>query len=347
MSNPRIAINGFGRIGRTVMRIAKMRNHYDVVAINDIASPDQLGYAFKFDSIHGKYPGKVKVTGDVMEIDGDPFKVLSEPDPAKLPWAEYGVDYVVESSGKFRKIADLQKHLDAGARRVIVTVPTKDPLDATLVMGVNDHVVTRNTTIISNASCTTNCAAPVAKILHENFGIVRGLLTTVHAYTSDQRLIDAPHPDLRRSRSAATNIVPTSTGAAKAIGIVLPELAGKLDGLAMRVPVPDGSIIDLTVELAKDVTEDDINNAMRKAAEGPLHGILEYCEDPIVSTDIIGNNHSSIFDPALTQVMDKRFVKVVSWYDNEFGYSTRIEELISRLSHMDGLGGEAMRSAGG
>jgi len=336
MPVPRIAINGFGRIGRTVMRIAKMRGHYDVVAINDIASPEQLEYAFKFDSIHGKYPGQVKLNGDVMEIDGDPFKVLSEPDPAKLPWAEFGVDYVVESSGKFRKIADLKKHLDAGAKRVIVTVPTKDPLEATLVMGVNDHVVTMESKIISNASCTTNCAAPVAKVLQEKFGIVRGLLTTVHAYTSDQRLIDAPHPgDLRRSRNAATNIVPTSTGAAKAIGIVLPELEGKLDGLAMRVPVADGSIVDLTVELERDVTEEEINDSMKQAAAGPLHGILEYCEDPIVSSDIIGNSHSSVFDPALTQVMQKRMAKVVSWYDNEFGYSTRIEELINRLAHMD------------
>ncbi|MEX1237638.1 MAG: type I glyceraldehyde-3-phosphate dehydrogenase, partial [Pseudomonadales bacterium] len=283
MSVPRIAINGFGRIGRTVMRIAKQRRHYDVVAINDLASPEQLAYAFRYDSIHGRYPGQVKLDGDIMEIDGDPFKVLSERDPANLPWKEFGVDYVVESSGQFRKLSQLQKHLDAGARRVIVTVPTKDPLDATLVMGVNDHVVTKESTIVSNASCTTNCAAPIAKVLHEKFGIIKGLLTTVHAYTSDQRLIDAPHEDLRRSRNAATNIVPTSTGAASAIGIVLPELAGKIDGLAIRVPVADGSLVDMTVELATDVTVDDINKAMRAAAEGPLHGILEYCEDPIVS----------------------------------------------------------------
>ncbi|MEX0941176.1 MAG: type I glyceraldehyde-3-phosphate dehydrogenase [Pseudomonadales bacterium] len=335
MSVPRIAINGFGRIGRTVMRIAKQRRHYDVVAINDLASPEQLAYAFRYDSIHGRYPGQVKLDGDIMEIDGDPFKVLSERDPANLPWKEFGVDYVVESSGQFRKLSQLQKHLDAGARRVIVTVPTKDPLDATLVMGVNDHVVTKESTIVSNASCTTNCAAPIAKVLHEKFGIIKGLLTTVHAYTSDQRLIDAPHEDLRRSRNAATNIVPTSTGAASAIGIVLPELAGKIDGLAIRVPVADGSLVDMTVELATDVTVDDINKAMRAAAEGPLHGILEYCEDPIVSSDIIGNSHSSVFDPALTQVMDKRLVKVVSWYDNEFGYSTRIEELIGRLAQLD------------
>jgi len=335
MSVPRIAINGFGRIGRMVMRIAKLRGHYDVIAINDIASPEQLAYAFRFDSIHGRYPGHVKLDGNIMEIDGDPFKVLSERDPAKLPWKEMGVDYVIESSGAFRNLVDLQKHLDAGAKRVIVTVPTKDPLESTLVMGVNDHVVTKDARIISNASCTTNCAAPVAKVLHENFGILRGLLTTVHAYTSDQRLIDAPHKDLRRSRNAATNIVPTSTGAARAIGIVLPELEGRLDGMAMRVPVPDGSLVDLTVEVAKEVTVEEINAAMKRAAGGPLHGILEYCEDPIVSSDIIGNSHSSIFDPALTQVLQKRMVKVISWYDNEYGYSSRIEDLIGRLARLD------------
>lgn len=338
MAIPRIAINGFGRIGRTVMRIAKQRGHYDVVAINDLASPEALAYAFRYDSIHGKYPGSVRLDGHVMEIDGDPFQVLSEPDPAKLPWADLGIDYVVEASGQFRRVAELEQHLDAGAKRVIVTVPTKDPLDATLVMGVNDHVVTPGSRIVSNASCTTNCAAPLAKVLHESFGIVHGLLTTVHAYTSDQRLIDAPHPgDLRRSRNAATNIVPTSTGAARAIGIVIPELEGKLDGMAMRVPVPDGSLVDMTVELARDVTASEINAAMRRAAEGPLHGILAYCEDPIVSSDIIGDPHSSIFDAALTQVMGGRLVKVVSWYDNEFGYSTRIEELIGVLARLDKL----------
>jgi glyceraldehyde 3-phosphate dehydrogenase len=336
MSKPRIAINGFGRIGRCVTRIAKLRQHYDVVAINDIASPEALAYAFKYDSIHGKYPGQVKLDGDVMEIDGDPFKVLCERDPSKLPWAAMGIDIVIESSGQFRKLAQLQQHLDAGAKRVIVTVPTKEPLKETLVMGVNDHVITRDSRIISNASCTTNCAAPLAKVLHENFGIVRGLMTTVHAYTSDQRLIDAPHAgDLRRSRNAATNIVPTSTGAAKAIGQVLPELEGKLDGLAMRVPVADGSVVDLTVELGRDVTVEEINAAMARAAQGPLFGILEYCTDPIVSSDIVGNNHSSIFDAALTQVIGGRLVKVVSWYDNEWGYSTRIEELINRLAKLD------------
>ena len=336
MMKPRIAINGFGRIGRCVTRIAKLRKHYDVIAVNDLATPEQLTYAFKYDSIHGIYPGEVTFDGDTMTIDGDSFQVLSEPDPAKLPWSDLGVDYVVESSGKFRKLDQLQAHLDAGAKRVIVTVPIDEPLASTVVMGVNDHVITKDARIISNASCTTNCAAPVVKVLHDNFGIIRGLMTTVHAYTSDQRLIDAPQSgDLRRSRTAATNIVPTSTGAARAIGQVLPELKGKLDGLAMRVPVADGSVIDLTVELDTDVTIDQVNLVMREAAAGSLLGILEYCEDPIVSSDIVGNSHSSIFDPALTQVMDKRMVKVISWYDNDWGYSSRLEELIARLAEID------------
>ena len=290
MSKPRIAINGFGRIGRCVTRIAKLRNHYDVVAINDIATPEQLAYAFKYDSIHGKYPGQVKLNGDVMEIDGDPFKVLCEKDPSKLPWAAMDIDFVIESSGKFRKLAQLQQHLDAGAKRVIVTVPTKEPLAETLVMGVNDHVLQKRSTIISNASCTPNCAAPIAKILDEHFGIKYGLMT---------------------------------------------NLAGKLDGIAMRVPVADGSVVDLTVELNCDVTVEMINAAMQRAALGPLFGILEYCQDPIVSSDIVGNTHSSIFDAGLTQVIGRRLVKVVSWYDNEWGYSTRIEELINKMAQLD------------
>ena len=338
MALPKIAINGFGRIGRTIMRIAKLRKHYDVVAVNDLASPDQLAYAFKYDSTHGVFPGEVSFDGDVMEIDGDRFKVLSERDPAKLPWKELGVDYVIESSGAFRHLVDLQKHIDGGARRVVLTVPCKDPIDATLVSGVNDHVVTPSSTIISNASCTTNCAAPLTKVLHDSFGIRRGLLTTVHAYTSGQRLIDSLHAsDKRRSRNAATNIVPTSTGAAKAIGLVMPELAGKLDGLAMRVPIPDGSIVDLVLELDSDVTIESINAAMQAAAIGPMKGILQYSVDEIVSSDIIGNSHSSIFDSLLTQVMQDRMVKVVSWYDNEWGYSTRVEELVQRLAKMDGI----------
>ena len=337
MTKPRIAINGFGRIGRTVTRIAKLRKHYDVVAVNDLASADQLAYAFKFDSIHGVYQGDVDVNDNTLTIDGDAFTVLSERDPAKLPWADLGVDYVVESTGKFRMLEQLQWHLDSGAKRVLLTVPPKEPLAATLVTGVNDHVVTADSKIISNASCTTNCAAPLAKVMHEQFGIRRGLLTTVHAYTSDQRLIDAPHPDPRRSRSAATNIVPTSTGAAKAIGIVLPELAGKLDGLAMRVPVSDGSIVDMTIELERNVTVEAVNAALKLASETSLKGILSYCTDPIVSSDVIGNSHSSIFDAELTQVMGGNLVKIVSWYDNEWGYSTRMEELIGRLAAMDGF----------
>ncbi|MCR9278589.1 MAG: type I glyceraldehyde-3-phosphate dehydrogenase [Pseudomonadaceae bacterium] len=335
MAVPKIAINGFGRIGRTITRIAKLRRHFDVVAVNDLVDADNLAYAFRYDSIHGTYPGEVSQHDDVIEIDGDPFKVLAEPDPAKLPWKELGVEYVVEATGRFRRLDELQKHLDAGARRVILTVPCKDPLDATVVAGVNDHVVTKDSRIISNASCTTNCAAPLAKVLNDSFGIKRGLLTTVHAYTSDQRLIDAPHKDKRRSRSAATNIVPTSTGAAKAIGQVLPELAGKLDGLAMRVPVPDGSLVDMTVEVDRDADVESVNAAMKAASEGPMKGILAYNTDPIVSGDIIGNGHSSIFDAALTQVMDNRMIKVVSWYDNEWGYSTRVEELIDRVAAMD------------
>ena len=340
MHLPRIAINGFGRIGRTIMRIAKLRRHYDVIAVNDLVDPEDLAYAFKYDSTHGTYPGEVSRDGNTLTIDGDPFVVLQEPDPKRLPWKELGVDYVVESSGRFRNVAELEWHLEAGAKRVLVTVPTKDALPSTLVTGVNDHVVTVDTRIISNASCTTNCAAPLAKVLHEQFGIRHGLLSTVHAYTSDQRLIDTPHRDMRRSRSAATNIVPTSTGAARAIGLVLPELAGRIDGVALRVPVPDGSLVDLTVELESDVSVEQINEAMQEAAAGPLRNILEYCTDPIVSSDVIGNSHSSVFDAALTQVIGERMAKVIAWYDNEWGYSTRVEELIDRVAQLDALRAE-------
>jgi glyceraldehyde 3-phosphate dehydrogenase len=338
VSVPRIAINGFGRIGRTITRLAKLRGHFNIVAVNDLASPEALHYAFKYDSIHGIYPGSVEISGDIMNVDGDPFVILSEPDLARLPWKEMKVDYVVESTGKFRKIAELEQHLDAGARRVLLTVPSNDELDATLVMGVNDHVVNGDSRIISSASCTTNCAAPVAKVLHETVGIKRGLLNTIHAYTSDQRLVDSPHGgDMRRSRNAATNIVPTSTGAARAIGLVIPELAGKFDGLAMRVPVADGSVVDLTVEMERDTSVDEINDAMRRAAEGPMRGILEYNVAPIVSSDIVGNSHSSIFDAPLTQVLQGRLVKVVAWYDNEWGYSSRVEDLIVRVAKLDGM----------
>jgi glyceraldehyde 3-phosphate dehydrogenase len=339
MAVPKIAINGFGRIGRMVMRIAKRRKHFDVVAINDLSSPEHLAYAFRYDSVHGVYPGEVGLSGRTMTIDGDPFEVLCERDPAKLPWKELEADYIIESTGKFRRINELSYHLDAGAKRVIVTVPTKDDLESTVVLGVNDEVVTKEARLISNASCTTNCAAPVAKVLHESFGIRRGLLTTVHAYTADQRLVDAPHEkDPRRSRHAAMNIIPTSTGAAKAIGRVIPALEGRLDGIAMRVPVPDGSAVDMVLELERtNVTAETINAAMKEAADGPLKGILEYQTDPIVSTDIVGNSHSSIFDAQLTQVIGGNMVKVVCWYDNEWGYSSRVEDLIGRLAQQDGM----------
>ena len=335
MSKPRIAINGFGRIGRTITRISKLHHQFDVVAVNDLADIDDLAYAFKYDSIHGIYPGKVTHDGAVMAIDDDEFQVFSERDIEKLSWGDLGVDYVVESTGQFRKTGELEAHLANGAKRVILTVPSKDELESTLVMGVNDHVVTENSRIISNASCTTNCAAPLAKVLHDAFGIESGLLTTIHAYTSDQRLVDSPHKDKRRSRSAAVNIVPTSTGAARAIGDVLPELKGKVDGMAMRVPVADGSLVDLTVNLKQSVTAEAVNTTMRSAAEGALCGILEYCEEPIVSSDIVGNCSSSIFDAPLTQVVDGKLVKVVAWYDNEWGYSSRVAQLIERLSEMD------------
>ncbi|KAA0212465.1 type I glyceraldehyde-3-phosphate dehydrogenase [bacterium] len=337
MALAKIAINGFGRIGRIVTRIAKLRRQFDVVAVNDLAEPEALAYAFKYDSIHGIYPGEVSVSGDTMTIDGDPFKVLNEKDPAKLPWRELGADYVIESTGKFRKLSELDIHLQRGARRVIVTVPTKDYLEATVVLGVNDQVVTKDARIISNASCTTNCAAPMALVLEKNFGIRRGLMNTVHAYTNDQRLMDMPHKDFRRSRNAATNIVPTETGAAKAVGLVIPSLKGKLDGLAMRVPVPDGSVVDLTVELNQAVSVEAVNEAMKAASAGYLKGIMQYCTDPIVSSDIVGNSHSCIFDSELTQVIDGNFLKVVGWYDNEWGYSTRVEDLIVKVAIMDGL----------
>lgn len=337
MSVPQIAINGFGRIGRTVLRIAKMRREFNIVAINDLCPPEQLAYSFKYDSVHGVYPGTVSFESDTMIVDNDSFKVLSEKDPAKLPWRELGVDYVIESTGKFRKLADLETHISAGARRVIVTVPTKDYLDSTIVLGVNDHVITKDSKIISNASCTTNCSAPLALILHRAFGIKRGLLNTVHAFTADQRLVDAPHPDFRRSRHASINIIPTSTGAAKAIGRVIPELEGKLDGIALRVPVPDGSVIDLTVEIEKPATVQQVNDAVRIAASGDLRNIIEFQTDPIVSSDIVGNSHSCIFDSLLTQVIDDTFLKVIAWYDNEWGYSSRVADLIERLAVMDGM----------
>jgi glyceraldehyde 3-phosphate dehydrogenase len=328
-----VAINGFGRIGRAVFRIIATRpdTGLNVVAINDLADDDVLGYLLEYDSVMGPFDQEVTVADEVMTVGDHRIAMLRETDPAKLPWGELEVDVVIESTGVFRDRASLQKHLDAGARRVVLTVPSKDAIDETVVLGVNDDQLDINDIIVSNASCTTNCLAPVAKVLDDAFGIKRGVMTTVHAYTNDQRLADVPHKDLRRSRAATENIIPTTTGAAKAVGEVLPQLQGKLDGMAMRVPVPDGSTVDLVVELERDVTVDEVNAAIKKAADGPLKDILEYSDDPIVSTDIIGNPHSSIFDSAGTHVMGGNLVKVLAWYDNEWGYSNRVVDLVERL----------------
>jgi glyceraldehyde 3-phosphate dehydrogenase len=331
-----VAINGFGRIGRTVFRIIAGRpeSGIKVVAINDLSDDDILAYLLEYDSVMGRFDQEVTVADGVMTVGDHEIKMLVERDPAQLPWAELEVDVVIESTGVFRDRASLQKHLDAGAKRVILTVPSKDEIDETIVLGVNDSELDSDDLIVSNASCTTNCLAPLAKVLDDAFGIRKGVMTTVHAYTNDQRLADVPHKDLRRSRAATENIIPTTTGAAKAVGKVLPKLQGKLDGMAMRVPVPDGSTVDLVVELDQEVTVDQVNAAVKAAADGPLRGIIEYTEDPIVSTDIIGNPHSSIFDAGGTQVMGGNLVKVMSWYDNEWGYSNRVVDLIERLAEV-------------
>ena len=332
----RVAINGFGRIGRNVFRIIAARTGSDirVVAINDLSDDDILAYLLEYDSVMGRFNQEVTVSDGVMKVGDHEIQMLMERDPAQLPWEELDVDVVIEATGVFRDRASLQKHIDAGAKRVILTVPSKDAIDETIVLGVNDTELDAGDLIVSNASCTTNCLAPLAKVLDDEFGIKKGVMTTVHAYTNDQRLADVPHKDLRRSRAATENIIPTTTGAAKAVGEVLPQLVGKLDGMAMRVPVPDGSTVDLVVELEKDVTAEEVNAAIKKAANGDLAGIIEYTEDPIVSTDIIGNPHSSIFDASGTQVMGKNLVKVMSWYDNEWGYSNRVVDLIERLAEV-------------
>jgi glyceraldehyde 3-phosphate dehydrogenase len=332
----RVAINGFGRIGRNVFRIIASRTGSDieVVAINDLSDDDILAYLLEYDSVMGRFEQEVTVSDGVMKVGGHEIQMLVERDPAALPWEQLGVDVVIEATGVFRDRASLQKHLDAGAKRVILTVPSKDKIDETIVLGVNDSELGPEDLIVSNASCTTNCLAPLAKVLDDSFGITKGVMTTVHAYTNDQRLADVPHQDLRRSRAATENIIPTTTGAAKAVGEVLPNLVGKLDGMAMRVPVPDGSTVDLVVELDRDVTVEEVNAAIKEAADGDLKGIMEYTEDPIVSTDIIGNPHSSIFDASGTQVLGGNLVKVMSWYDNEWGYSNRVVDLIERLAEV-------------
>jgi glyceraldehyde 3-phosphate dehydrogenase len=329
----KVGINGFGRIGRNVFRVISQREGIDVLAINDLADPVSLATLLKYDSVHGKFNGDIKAKEKSLIVNGKEIHLLMEKDPSKLPWKSLGVDIVIESTGLFTSRADCAKHLDAGAKKVILSAPAKDKIDATIVIGVNTKELKPEHQIVSNASCTTNCLAPLAKVIHDNFGIEKGLMTTTHAYTNDQRISDLIHKDLRRARAAAINIIPTTTGAAKAIGEVIPSLKGKLDGLAMRVPVANGSVTDLVVTLSKDVTIESVNAAMKKAAEGELKGILEYCEDPIVSSDVIGNTHSSIFDSALTYVIDKRMLKVISWYDNEWGFSNRMVDLIELIAH--------------
>ena len=333
MAKVKVAINGFGRIGRVTFRNLLNKPDVEVVAFNDLTDPQTLAHLLKYDSIHKRFNGTVQVEGDYLVINGQRIKVYAEKDPANLPWKDLGVDVVVESTGRFKNREAMGKHIQAGAKKVILTVPADkaEDVDATIVLGVNEHMIKPELTFVSNASCTTNCLAPVAKVLNDAFGIKRGLMNTIHSYTNDQIILDSPHKDLRRARAAAVSIIPTSTGAAKAVGLVVPELKGKLDGFAMRVPTPDGSVVDLTAELNRAVTADEVNAAIKAAAEGPMKGILEYCEDPIVSIDIVGNPHSSIFDAKLTKVMDGNFIKIVSWYDNEFGYSNRVAELTTKL----------------
>ena len=327
----KVAINGFGRIGRLVFRIMEAQEIFEIAQINDLTSAEVLAHLLKYDSIHGRYNGEVSTSGDSLVVNGKTIKVSAEKNPADLPWANLGIDAVVEATGVFRKRSQIENHFKAGAKKVLLTVPAKDEIDATIVLGVNDEDLQDSHKIVSNASCTTNCLAPVAKVLHDKFGIMRGLMTTVHAYTNDQRILDFPHSDLRRARAAAMSIIPTTTGAAKAAGKVIPDLNGKLDGFAMRVPTANGSVVDLVAELKTKASKDEINAAIKKAADGKMKGILEYTEDPIVSADIIGNPHSSIFDALSTMVLGGNMVKVVSWYDNEWGYSNRVADLIKRM----------------
>ncbi len=328
----KVAINGFGRIGRSVFRKLEEVTGIDVVAINDLFDNEALRYLLNYDTVMGTFPGNLALKDDVLVTDKGRVHMLCESDPTALPWAEMGIDVVVEATGAFRKREQLEQHLAAGARRLILTVPAKDAIDYTVVLGVNDQGLQESHRIISNASCTTNCLAPMAKVLDDSFGIREGVINTVHAYTNDQRLADVPHTDWRRSRAAAENIIPTSTGAAKAVGEVLPQLKGRLHGIAARVPVPDGSVVDLFVRLDKKAGRDDIDEAVRAAAAGPLLGILEFSDRPIVSTDIIGNAHSSIYDAGFTGVSDGRFLRVLNWYDNEWGYSCRVCDLLEKLS---------------
>jgi glyceraldehyde 3-phosphate dehydrogenase len=328
----KVGINGFGRIGRNLFRAAQEAgSDLEFVAVNDLVDNELIAHLLKYDSILGRFPGEVEATGDGIRVDGKEIRILNEKDPAALPWGDLGVEVVIESTGLFTKREDAEKHLEAGAKKVIISAPATDP-DITVVLGVNfEEYDPEKHNIISNASCTTNCLAPVAKVLNDSVGIERGLMTTIHAYTADQRLQDMPHKDYRRARAAAINLIPASTGAAKAIGLVLPELQGKLSGMAVRAPVPTGSVVDLTCDVSKDTTAEEINAAMKEASDGPLSGILRYTEDPIVSSDIVGDPASSIFDSEQTLVIDGKFVKVFTWYDNEWGYSNRCIELAEQV----------------
>jgi len=329
----RVAINGFGRIGRSVFRILDQNKDIEVIAINDLSNQESLAYLLKYDTIMGRFSGNVNIEKDILHTDNESVQMLSERDPAKLPWEDLNIDIVIESTGVFRTCSALETHLKAGAKKVILTVPAKDKIDNTVVVGVNEDTLKKEHRIVSNASCTTNCLAPMAKILDESFGIKQGVMNTVHAYTNDQRLADVPHSDLRRSRAAAENIIPTSTGAARAVGMVLPQLNGKLDGIASRVPVPDGSVVDLFIELEKEVTVQDIHDAVKVAAETErMKNILYYSDSHIVSSDIIGNPYSSIYDSECTKVKSGKYVRTLNWYDNEWGYSNRVVDLI-RLMH--------------
>ena len=328
----RVGINGFGRIGRSVFRVLNNRDDIEIVAVNDIFEKEALTYLLKYDTVMGRFPGEISLDSDILHAGNQKVKLIAEREPVELPWGELGVDVVIESTGIFRMRSQLESHLEAGAKKVILTVPAKDDIDYTIVLGVNHDGLKPEHRIVSNASCTTNCLAPMAKVLNDNFGIELGVINTIHAYTNDQRLADVPHSDWRRSRAAAENVIPTTTGAARAVGVVLPELNGKLDGIAMRVPVPDGSVVDFNVRIKNDATIDQINDAVRSASEsGPLKGILEYSTLPVVSTDIIGNSHSSIFDAPFTRVIGGNYIKTLNWYDNEWGYSNRVVDLVSLL----------------
>jgi glyceraldehyde 3-phosphate dehydrogenase len=328
----KVGINGFGRIGRNIFRAAHAAgSDLQFVAVNDLIDAEMIAHLLRYDSVLGRFQGEIEASDGGIKVDGAEIKVLNEKDPASLPWGDLGVEVVIESTGLFTKREDAQKHLDAGAKKVIISAPATDP-DITVALGVNfDSYDAEKHNIISNASCTTNCLAPVAKVLHDTVGIERGLMTTIHAYTADQRLQDMPHKDYRRARAAAVNLIPTSTGAAKAIGLVIPELQGKLNGVSIRAPVITGSLVDLTCDVLRETSVEEVNAAMSEAASGPLDGILEYTEDPIVSTDIVTDPHSSVFDAEQTAVLDGKFVKVFAWYDNEWGYSNRCVELAEKV----------------